>query len=79
MPLPDPSPPDRNIGTPTDDPCLRRRRSKLRLVVIALAIGALLIVVLPLKIPLPLRLLIAGSDLLAAAVIALYLRQNRPS
>ncbi len=45
----------------------------------ALVTGALLVVVLPLKIPLPLRLLIAASDLLAAAVIALYLRQNRQS
>lgn len=79
MPLPDPSPPDHNIAPSNDDPCLQRRRSKLRLVVIALVIGAVLIVVLPLKIPLPLCLLIAGSDLLAAAVIALYLRQNRPS
>ena len=75
MPLPSDSPASSN-GLPASS-APQCSKSALRVVVFALVLGAILIVVLPLKIPLALRALIAGSDLLAAAVIALYVRQNR--
>lgn len=58
---------------------LRRRKTVLLVVTSALVISAILILVLPLRIPFPLRLVVAGTDLLAAVVVALYLRQiSRP-
>lgn len=58
---------------------MRRRKTVLLVVTSALVISAILILVLPLRIPFPLRLVVAGTDLLAAVVVALYLRQiSRP-
>ena len=73
---PHPSPSnDRNAAVAP----LRRRKTVLLVVTSALVISAILILVLPLRIPFPLRMVVAGTDLLAAVVVALYLRQiSRP-
>ncbi len=58
---------------------LRRRKTILLVITAGLVISALLILVLPLAVPFPLRLVVAGTDLLVAVTVALYLRQiSRP-
>jgi hypothetical protein len=53
---------------------------KLRLLRVAMWFllgSALLVLILPLPVPLPVRLAVAGTDLVAAAVVWLTLRQRR--
>lgn len=70
MPLPE---------LPPDDPRAvqaARRKVMLAAAVAFLLLAALVILVLPVRLPLPLRLAVAGTDLIAAAIIALLLRQQ---
>lgn len=53
-----------------------RKKLVLRLAVGMFIAAAVLIMVLPLGIPKPLRLAVAGTDLLAAAIIALLSRSR---
>ncbi len=59
------------------DPALRakRRRTLLRLSAL-LAVCAIAIVTLATRVPLPMRLMTAGIDLVAAAALWLFARQN---
>lgn len=53
-----------------------RKRSILKIVAFALVASAVLVLVLPLPLPWSLRAVVAGTDLFAAAVVALLLRQS---
>jgi hypothetical protein len=53
-----------------------RKRTTLKIVALALVASAVLVLVLPLPLPWPLRAVVAGTDLLAAAVVAVLLRQS---
>lgn len=57
---------------PPADPKLRI----LRIAMWMLVASAVIVVVLPLPVPLPIRLMVAGADLIAAAVIWLAARQR---
>lgn len=48
----------------------------LRIVMWMLVAAAVLVVALPLPVPLPVRLAVAGSDLIAASIIWLAIRQR---
>jgi hypothetical protein len=50
----------------------------LRIAMWFLLAAALLVLVLPLPVPFPLRLAVASTDLVAAAVVWLALRQRTP-
>ncbi|MSU24755.1 MAG: hypothetical protein EXS32_13150 [Opitutus sp.] len=52
-----------------------RQKRTLTLLIGVLAVGAVLIVTLATKIPLPLRLFVAATDLVAAAVLWVAMRQ----
>jgi len=54
------------------------KRSLYRIVFWCLIAAAVVVLVLPLPIPLPLRLAVGGTDLIAAAVVWLALRQSAP-
>ena len=55
---------------------IARQRLILTVIIGAVALGAILVVVVAKQLPLPLRLLIAGSDLVVAAVLWLVIRQK---
>ena len=59
-------------------PSFFRNRSLLKIVAFALVASAVLVLVLPLPLPWSLRAVVAGTDLFAAAVVALLLRQSAP-
>jgi hypothetical protein len=59
---------------PTPPSAFDRKRSLLKIVAIALVASAVL--VLPLPLPWSLRAVVAGTDLLAAVVVAVLLRQS---
>lgn len=56
---------------------VRKRRTTLKVIIVALLLTAGLILFLPLNLPLPLKIAVAASDLLAAAVLGLFLRQSK--
>ncbi len=60
----------------TPPPVSERKRSVLKLVAFALLASAVLVLILPLPLPWSLRAVVAGTDLFAAAVVALLLRQS---
>lgn len=60
------------VEPPPEDPKLRT----LRIAMWMLLGAALLLVVLPLPVPLPVRLVVAGTDVIAAAVVWLAARQR---
>ncbi len=70
MPTPDLPPTDPRAGD------IARQRLILTVIIGAVALGAILVVVVAKQLPLPLRLLIAGSDLVVAAVLWLVIRQK---
>jgi hypothetical protein len=53
-----------------------RQKRTLKLLIVVLAIGALCVATLAHRIPLPLRLLAAATDLVAAAVLWVAMRQE---
>jgi len=64
---------------PSDNPrALQAARRKVMLIaaVCFLLLAAVVILVLPIRLPLPVRLAVAGTDLIAAAIIGLLLRQQ---
>lgn len=63
---------------PTDPRAGDIARQKLILTIIigAVVLGAVLVVAVAKQLPLPIRLLIAGSDLVVAAVLWLVIRQK---
>ncbi len=66
---------------PEDDPTVSanaRRKIMLSAAIGFLILSAVVVVVLPLRLPWPVRLGVVFTDLLAAAIIALLLRQNNP-
>jgi hypothetical protein len=63
---------------PTPPPASDRKRSMLKIVAFALVASAVLVLVLPLPLPWSLRAVVAGTDLFAAAVVGLLLRQSSP-
>lgn|GEM_PF-5591126 len=67
-------PPSVELASPT-----HKCRGALIVITAALVIGAVLILVLPLRLPFSVRFIVAASDLLAAVVIALILRQTAQS
>ena len=70
MPIPEFPPTDPRAGN------LARQRMILTIVIIAVVLGAITIVVYARQLPLQVRLLIAGGDLVVAAVLWLVLRQK---
>lgn len=65
---------------PEEDPVAiinARRKVMLSAAIGFLILSAVVILVLPLRLPLPVRLGVVFTDLLAAAIIGLLLRQNR--
>jgi hypothetical protein len=61
---------------PTSPSAFERKRSLLKSVAIALVASAVLVLVLPLPLPWSLRAVVAGTDLLAAIVVGVLLRQS---
>jgi hypothetical protein len=64
---------------PEDDPTVVanvRRKVMLSAAIGFLILSAVVILVLPLRLPWPVRLGVVFTDLMAAAIIALLLRQN---
>jgi len=70
MPTPDLPPTDPRAGE------IARQRMILTIIIGAVVIGAVLVVAVARQLPLPIRLLIAGSDLVVAAVLWLVIRQK---
>jgi hypothetical protein len=70
MPTPDLPPTDPRAGD------IARQKMILTVVIGFIALAALIFVVAARQLPLPLRLLIAGSDLVVAAVLWLVIRQK---
>lgn len=60
------------VERPPEDPKL----NILRIAMWMLIGSAVLVVILPIPVPLPIRLMVAGADLIAAAVIWLAARQR---
>jgi len=60
--------------TPAGKPA--RQQHQLTVLLIVLVVGATLVATLAKKIPLPLRLLIAATDLVAAAFLWIAMRQQ---
>jgi hypothetical protein len=54
---------------------IARQKRTLTILIVLLAVGALVIATFATRVPLPLRLLIAATDLVAAAVLWLAMRQ----
>jgi hypothetical protein len=52
-----------------------RQKRTLTILIVVLAVGAVFIATLATRIPLPLRLLVAATDLVAAAVLWVAMRQ----
>lgn len=68
-----------NLPSPTPSPADLQRVRQRRVLQIAigfLILGALIVGVFITRIPLPVRLFVAGTDLIAAAVLWLVLRQK---
>lgn len=62
--------------TPPPDPTLLRQRRVLQIAIVILIVGAIAIAGFVTRIPLPVRLFVAATDLIAAAVLWLVLRQK---
>lgn len=54
---------------------IARQKRTLTILIVLLAVGAVLIATLATRVPLPLRFLIAATDMVAAAVLWLAMRQ----
>lgn len=61
-----------------EDAALARRRTLLRVTVVTLIASGVIVLALPLRLPLPVRLAAAGTDIIAALVVFVALRQARP-
>lgn len=68
--------PPRDLPTPSGGHHPARQRFVLQATVVILVLVAVLILVLPIRIPKPLRIIMALTDLVAAAVIWLLARQR---
>jgi hypothetical protein len=55
---------------------LARQKRTLKILIVVLAVGALAVAILATRIPLPLRLVAAATDLVAAAVLWVAMRQE---
>ncbi|ACB75286.1 hypothetical protein [Opitutus terrae] len=61
---------------PPPDSTLLRQRRVLQIAIVVLIVGAIAIAGFVPRIPLPVRLFVAATDLIAAAVLWLVLRQK---